>query len=108
MTTRLKFLAEQISLLFMSQSRYSSETLLIAFRFFAISASVYGRLRSVLTLPHVSYIKRLSSVFSLSGGLDESDHAQYLKHKAQLMEPHERQVILLLDEIPKPHTKVVA
>ena len=83
----------------MSQSRYSSETLLIAFRFFAISASVYSRLRSVLTLPHVSYIKRLSSVFSLSGGLDESDHAQYLKHKAELMDPHERQVILLLDEI---------
>ena len=98
-TTKLKFLAEQISLLFMAQSRYSLETLLIAFRFFAISASVYSRLRSVLTLPHVSYIKRLSSVFSLSGGLDESDHAQYLKHKAQLMEPHERQVILLLDEI---------
>ena len=29
-TTRLKFLAQQISLLFMSQSRYSSDTLLIA------------------------------------------------------------------------------
>ena len=99
-TTRLKFLAEQISLLLMSQSRYSSDTLLIAFRFFAISASVYNRLRStVLTLPHVSYIKRLSSVFSLSGGLHESDHFQYLQQKAQLMEPHERHVILLLDEI---------
>jgi len=105
-TTRLKFLAEQISLLFMSQSRYSSETLLIAFRFFAISASVYSRLRStMLTLPHVSYVKRLSSVFSLSGGLQESDHFLYLKHKAQLMEPHERHVMLLLDEIyVKPKT----
>ena len=39
-TTRLKFLAEQISLQFMSQPRYSSDTLLIAFRFLAISASV--------------------------------------------------------------------
>ena len=99
-TTRLKFLAEQISLLFMSQSRYSSETLLIVFRFFAISASVYSRLRStMLTLPHVSYVKRLSSVFSLTGGLQENDHFLYLKHKAQLMEPHERHVMLLLDEI---------
>jgi len=99
-TTRLKFLAEQIHYLSCScQSHYSSETQLIAFRFFAISASVYSHLRSVLTLPHVSYIKCLSSVFSLSGGLDESDHAGYLKHKAQLMEPHERQVILRLDEI---------
>jgi len=60
---------------------------------------MYSRLRSVITLPHVSYIKRLSGVFSLSGGLDDSDHAEYLKHKAQLMEPHERQVILLLDQI---------
>lgn len=50
-------------------------------------------------LPHVFYIKRLSSAFSLSGGLDESDHAEYLKHKVRLMEPHERQVILILDEI---------
>jgi len=98
--SRLKFLSEQISLLFMSQLRYSSETFLISFRFFAISASVYNRLRStVLTLPHVSYIKRLSSVFSLSGGLHESDHAVYLKHKAQLLEPHELHVMLLLDEI---------
>ena len=96
-TTRLKFLAEQISLLFVSQSRYSSDTLLIAFRFFAISASVYNRLRSnVLTLQH---IKRLSSVFLLSGGLHESAHFLYLQQKAQLMKPYERHVILLLDEI---------
>jgi len=111
-TIRLKFLAEQISLLFMSQSHDSSETLLVAFRFFAIYASIYSRLRSILTLPHVSYIKRLSSAFSLSGGLDESDHAEYLKHKVRLMEPHERQVILLYSTkymwSQKRRTKVVA
>ena len=56
-------------------------------------------MRSVLTLPHVSYVKRLSSVFAFSGGLYERDHAAYLKHRALLMEPHERYVILLLDEI---------
>ena len=45
------------------------------------------------------YIKCLSSVFSLSGGLHESDHFLYLQQKAQLMEPYERHVVLLLDEI---------
>jgi hypothetical protein len=99
-SSRLQFLREQISLLFKSQMRYSAEVLIIAFRFFAISASVYRRLRStVLSLPHVSYLKRLSSVFSLSGELNDSSHCEYLKQKAGLRQPHERHVILLLDEI---------
>jgi hypothetical protein len=69
-TTRLQLLYEQILLLFKSQVRYSSDTLIIAFRLFPLSASVYRRLRSlVLSLPHVSYLKRLSSVFSLSDEL---------------------------------------
>ena len=54
--TRLKFLAERISLMLTSQSHYSLETLLIAFHFFSTSASVYNHLHSVLTLPHVSYV----------------------------------------------------
>ena len=74
--------------------------MVIAFRFFAISASVYRRLRStVLSLPHDSYLKRLSSVFSLSGELNDSSHVEYLKQKAALLQPHERRVLLLLDEI---------
>jgi len=98
--SRLKFLREQVSLLFMSASRYSADTLLIAFRLFVISASVYNRLRSsVLSLPHVSYLKRLSSVFSLSSGLQDNEHAHYLQEKAQVLQPHERHVMLLLDEI---------
>ena len=52
--SRLKFLCEQLSLMFTSEfsaSRYSADTLLTAFRLFVISASVYNRLRSsVLTL----------------------------------------------------------
>jgi THAP domain/Transposase protein len=98
--TRLKFLHEQILLLFMKQKRYSAETTLAGFRFFALSGSVYRRLRdSLLTLPHISYMKRLSSVFSLSDGVADSTHAEYLKHKAKLLQPHEKHVILLLDEI---------
>jgi hypothetical protein len=99
-TSRLQFLREQISLLFMPQMRNSSEVLIIAFRFFAIYAPIYRRLRStVLTLPRMSYLKRLSSVFSLSGELNDSSHLEYLRQKAALLQPHERHVILLLDEI---------
>jgi len=98
--SRLKFLCEQVLLLFMSASRYSADTLLIAFRLFVISASVYNRLRSsVLSLPHVSYLKRLSSVFTLSSGLHDNEHAHYLREKVQVLQPHERHVMLLFDEI---------
>ena len=45
-TTRLKFLSEQIYLLFTAQCRYSADTLLIAFLLFVISASVYIRLHA--------------------------------------------------------------
>ena len=97
---RLNFLREQITLLFSAQPRYSPETLFVAFRFFAVSASIYRRLRStVLSLPHVSYLKRLSSVFSLSGGLNENAHSVYLQQKAQMLQEHEKHVLLLLDEI---------
>lgn len=97
---RLTFLCEQMSLLFASKMKYSPDTLCIAFRFFAASATVYRRLRdTILTLPSVSYLKRLSTVFSLSGGLNENAHVVYLKQKAQTLKDHERHVILLLDEI---------
>jgi hypothetical protein len=98
---RLQFLSEQISLLFTKQKRYSCLIISIAFRFFAVSLSVYNRLRdTVLTFPNVSYLKRLSSVLSVSGGLNDSDsHITYLKQKAELIQPRERHVMLLLDEI---------
>jgi len=109
----LKFLCEQVSLLFMSEfsaSRYSADTLLIAFRFFVISASVYNRLcSSVHTLPHVSYLKRLSSGFTLSAGLNNNEHAHYLQEKAQVLQPHERHVMscCFWTKYTKPHLREV-
>ena len=97
---RLSFLSEQISLLFASKMKYSADMLCIAFRFFAASATVYRRLcGTILTLPSVSYLKRLSTVFSLSGRLNENSHVTYLRQKAEMLKDHERHVILLLDEI---------
>jgi hypothetical protein len=52
-----------------------------------VSLSVYNRLRdTVLTLPNVMHSKRLSSVLSVSGGLNDSDsHITYLKQTAELI-----------------------
>jgi hypothetical protein len=75
---RLNFLGEQFVLLFAAQPRYSADILFMAYRFVTVSISVCRRLRStVLSLPHESYLKRLSNVFSLSGGLYDNAHATY-------------------------------
>jgi hypothetical protein len=86
---RLQLLSEQICLLFMKQKRYSCVFISIAFRFFAVSLFVYNCLRdTVLTLSNVLYLKRLSSVLSVSGGLNDSDsHITYLKQKVELTQP---------------------
>jgi hypothetical protein len=66
---RLQFLSEQFSLFFKKQKRYSCVIISIAFRFFFAVSSAYNRLRDmVLTLPNVSYLKRLSNVLSVSSG----------------------------------------
>ena len=44
-------------------------------------------------------MRRLSTAFSVSGGSDENTHSVYLKQKVQLLQQHERLVMLLLDEI---------
>jgi hypothetical protein len=85
----------------MKQKRYSCVIIAIAFRFFAVSLSVYNHLRdTVLTLLNVSYLKCLPSVLSVSDGLNDSNsYITYLKQKAELIQPLERHVMLLLDEI---------
>jgi hypothetical protein len=85
----------------MKQKRYSCIINSIAFRFFAVSLSLYNRLRdTVLTLSNVSYLKCVLNMFSVSGGLNDSDsHITYLKQKAELIQPRERHIMLLLDEI---------
>jgi hypothetical protein len=59
---RLQFLSEQISLLFMKQKRYSCEIISIAFRFLLCRCLYIIVCVTQLTLPNVSYLKRLSSV----------------------------------------------
>jgi hypothetical protein len=55
----------------------------------------------ILILPNMSYLKRLSAVFKTDDSCNQelSAHYVYLKNKAELLQLHERHVILLLDEI---------
>ena len=47
----------------------------------------------------LSNLKRLSSVFTLSSRLQDNVHVYYLQEKAQVLQPHERHGMLLLDKI---------
>ena len=65
--TVLSFIYDQLSLLFAGQKRYFPRYLVVAFRLFCISRSAYQFLRDTcLTLPHISYLRQLSSCFTHS------------------------------------------
>ena len=100
MMSRLQFLIEQLKLLTVSptRKRYSSDTIVTAFTWFMLSACCYKNLRCVLSLPHTSLLRKLSSlvpgVKTSTAGITE-----YLTNKAKLLKPHERLVCLQIDEI---------
>ena len=98
----LKFLAEQLTLRNAPRKMYGTEILLWAYQLFITSFKAYAFVRkSVLILPNESYLRRLTSCLSLSSSVehDVTTHPSYLKKKAEQLEPHERIVALLLDEI---------
>ena len=97
----LSFLTEQLRLLVSPIKRYSPDTLLFAFRLYSTSRKALDIARqSLLTLPHSSYLRKVSASFAMSSGLDISAlHEEYLKKKIDSMEPAQRDVNLMLDEI---------
>lgn len=102
-TNQLTFICEQLQLMFMTSKRYSPGYLLFAFRVYCYSRLSYSFLRdSCLTLPHVSYLRRLSSIFvpkSLANDDNVDEHLAYLKQKCSLLGERERICTLLIDEI---------
>ena len=94
---RLKYLLKQFELLYSVQKRYSPQCLLSAFKIYCASRPIYCYLReNCLTLPHPSYLRSLSSCFTLNN--DEA-HFVYLKQKCKVLNESARLVVLLLDEI---------
>jgi len=97
MEFRLKFLLKQFELLYSVQNRYSPDCLLLAFKIYCLSRPVYSYLReSCLTLPHPSYLRQLTSCFTLN---DDDSHFVYLKQKCNVLAERERLSVLMLDEI---------
>jgi len=96
----IKYCAEQLDLLLQHKVKYSGDFLHWAFQVFSLSPSTYRFLRSsALMLPHPSYLRKMSTCFTVSPGSDCSAQTAYLTQKAQLLACHERDVSLLLDEI---------
>ena len=96
----VKVVTEQLQLLVQSKPKYSADFLHWAFEIFSLSPATYELLRdSSLMLPHPTYLRTLSSCLKVEPGMQCNAHVAYLTQKAQLLQPHERDVSLLLDEI---------
>ena len=101
----LSFFIEQIKLLFSKKNYYSAESLLWSFQIYSTNKKTYSLLRETyLTLPHPKHLSKLSAAFTMESGLKESPvHEEYLRQRSSNMAPHERTVMLLLDEIHVSH-----
>ena len=65
-----------------------------------VSRTVYEIVcEKILILPSVRYLKKLSAVFAVNDSDNLNSHAAYLKSKVELLEPHEKHIIVKLDEI---------
>jgi len=98
----LRFLSEQFSLLYAAQKRYSPRCLVIAFRLFCVSRTAYKLVRDTcLVLPHVSYLRQLSSCFNADYTTLTGERADctYLKQKCSVLSEHELLCVLMMDEI---------
>ena len=87
-------------LLFNVQHRYSPHTLVFAFQLLCVSRAGYELVHDrVLTLSHISYLRKLLSIFCMQVDAHDTGHVVYLREKAKVLQEHERHVVLLLDEI---------
>ena len=101
-TAKLNFLTEQLRLLKGSNqsNRFSTSFLWAAITWQKTSPALYKLLREdgLMTLPSISYLKQLSSSFSLSSGLSNSAVA-YLEERLKTLSPKEKIVALAIDEV---------
>jgi hypothetical protein len=91
---------EQFVLLFNQQHRYSPDAVVFAFRLLCVSRAAYSFVRDrILVLPHISYLRKLSSIFNVNLDTHDAGYFGYLREKANVLQDHERHIVLLLDEI---------
>lgn len=102
----LQFLYEQLVLLNSDKPRYSPQMLSWAFSFYILSPRTYRDIikSDILRLPSERYLRRLSSVLSISSSCDAKEHLSYLKSKCDKLSSQDKYVNLLIDEISvRPH-----
>jgi hypothetical protein len=99
---KLKFLQEQLRLLACPSKsrRYSPDLLAAAMMWKTTSPSLYRQLirESVLTLPSLAHLQRLSQVFTTETGLTGSS-LSYLSLRMKKLTEREKMVVLMADEI---------
>ena len=99
---KLCFLTEQLRLLMGNpqSNRFSTSFLWAAITWQKTSPALYKLLREdgLMTLPSISYLKQLSSSFSLESGLSNSAVA-YLEERIKALSVKEKVVALAIDEV---------
>lgn len=98
---KLRFLKAQFKLAFSKSPRYETDTFLWASTFYFSHPAAYSTLRNyaVLTLPHPKNIQKLSLKLDIGSTSVQKSQITYLKEKLKFLEPKEKLVNLLLDEI---------
>ena len=101
-TTKLIFLAEQLRLLVGNphSNRFSTSFLWSAITWQKTSPALYKLLKEdgQMTLPSISYLKQMSSSFSLESGLSRAAVA-YLEERVKVLSPKDKTVALAIDEV---------
>ena len=97
-----KFLSEQVRLLEKNshQRRYSPDILAMACMWYSVSPALYRQIQAdgVLQLPSIRYVKQLSGAVTADFTLSEATVA-YLKARISKLQPKDRAVNLILDEV---------
>lgn len=93
---KLTFIKEQVNLTFMKSPRYSIETLIFSTLFHITFPAGYKHLRNsgLMILPHPNYLSTFSA-----GNLESGVAESYLKKQFELLDPHEKFIVMMVDEI---------
>lgn len=98
---KVKFVEEQVRVALRKKPKYSPDMLIWACTVFFTYPASYRFIRNsgIMTLPHPSYLKKLSMELGTNRSGIHNSHVTYLKEKAKVLNENELVVNLLLDEI---------
>jgi THAP domain/Transposase protein len=101
----IHILINQMKLLILKKKRYSSDTVIMSFMLYTVSPCAYDLMRNYLILPTKRYLQYLSSGFDVAPNMhpnttdSDKSASNYLNYVSDSLKPHEKIVVLLIDEI---------